>query len=71
MNVEDKSKTPLKTILRSILIIIWWVCIWGLTDYLIHHMASKDVIRKPVLYIGLMLLVLGTIGLDPQLLYHM
>jgi hypothetical protein len=71
MNLQDKTKSPIKTIARSILIIIWWVCIWGLTDYIIHHMSSKNIMIKPILYIGLMLLVLGTIGLDPQILYHM
>jgi hypothetical protein len=71
MNLQDKTKSPIKTIARSILIILWWVCIWGLTDYIIHHMSSKNIMIKPILYIGLMLLVLGTIGLDPQILYHM
>jgi hypothetical protein len=68
MDIQDKHKSPGKTIARSILIIIWWVCIWGLADHVIHHMASKDPLRKIVVYVGLMLLVLGTIGLDPNLL---
>jgi len=71
MDEQDKSRVPLKTIARSIMIIVWWVCVWGLTDYIIHHMASKCPIRKLAVYIGLMLLVLGTIGLDPHMLHHM
>lgn len=71
MDPQDKLKSPGKTVARSILIIIWWVCVWGLTDHIIHHMASKDPMQKIVLYVGLMLLVLGTIGLDPHTLHHM
>jgi len=71
MNTQDKLNDPVKTVARSILIIIWWVCVWGLTDHVIHHMASKDPLRKLALYVGLILLVLGTIGLDPHILYHM
>jgi len=71
MDNQDKVKSPGKTVARSILIIIWWVCVWGLTDHVIHHMASKDPLRKIAVYVGLMLLVLGTIGLDPHLLHHM
>jgi hypothetical protein len=71
MNEQDKTRVPLKTIARSIMIIVWWVCVWGLTDHVIHHMASKCPMRKLIVYIGLMLLVLGTIGLDPNMLHHM
>jgi hypothetical protein len=71
MDNQDKTKNPIKTVARSVFIIVWWVCVWGLTDYIIHHMASKDPFRKVIVYIGLMLLVLGTIGLDPHMLYHM
>jgi len=70
METQDKIKNPIKTVARSIFIIVWWVCIWGLTEHIIHHMASKDPFRKILLYIGLMLLVLGTIGLDPKMLNH-
>jgi len=71
MPTEDKKDVPIKTILRSFLIIVWWVSIWGITDFVIHHMSNKDPMRKIAFYIGLMLIVIGTIGLDPHLLYHM
>jgi len=71
MSEQDKTKTPMKTIVRSILIIVWWVAVWGLTDHVIHHMSNKSPMRKLALYVGLMLLVLGTIGLDPHMLHHM
>jgi amino acid transporter len=71
MKRKDSNKTPIKIIVRSILIIIWWLCVWGLTDHIIHHMTFKNPMRKIAIYIGLMLLVLGTIGLDPNILQHM
>ena len=71
MDCRDKLDNPTKTIARSVLIIIWWVCVWGLTDFIIHHMANKDPYRKVAFYIGLMAIVLGTLGLDPHLLHHM
>ena len=71
MDPHDKVANPTRTIVRSILIIIWWVCIWGLTDYIVHHIASKSPYHKVVFYVGLILIILGTIGLDPQMLHHM
>ena len=71
MDTHDKLNNPTKTIARSILIIVWWVCIWGLTDYIIHHLSDKDPLRKVAFYVGLMVVVLGCIGLDPSMLQHM
>lgn len=71
MEPVDKMSNPFQTIARSILIIIWWVSVWGLADFIIHHMSSKDPARKIIFYIGTMLLILGTVGLDPHILYHM
>ena len=71
MDTHDKLVNPTRTIIRSILIIVWWVSVWGLADFVIHHMANKDPYRKVVFYLGLMTIVLGTIGLDPHMLYHM
>ena len=70
METQDKIKNPVKTVARSVFIIVWWVCIWGLTEHMIHHMSSKDPFRKVLVYIGLMLIVLGTLGLDPKMLNH-
>jgi len=71
MDKNDKVANPVMTIVRSILIIIWWVSIWGLTDHIIHHISSKNPFHKIIFYVGLMLIILGTIGLDPHMLYHM
>lgn len=71
MDAHDKLNNPTRTIARSILIIVWWVSIWGLTDYIIHHLAYKDPLRKVVFYVGLMIIVLGCVGLDPNMLHHM
>ena len=68
---SENINNPLRTIARSILIIVWWVSIWGLTDFIIHHMASKNPFRKVAFYLGLMAIVLGCVGLDPHMLYHM
>jgi len=71
MEKDDKMANPVRTIVRSALIIIWWVCIWGLTDYFIHHISSKSPFHKIIFYIGLMVIILGTLGLDPHMLYYM
>jgi len=70
MDPHDKMVNPARTIARSVLIIIWWVCIWGLTEIIIHHISIKSTLHKVVFYAGLMLLILGTIGLDPHMLHH-
>jgi hypothetical protein len=71
MDTNDKVNNPTRTLARSILIIVWWVCIWGLTDFIIHHMARKNPFRKIAFYIGLMAIVLGCVGLDPTMLNYM
>jgi len=71
MEPSDKISNPFRTIARSILIIVWWVSVWGLMDMIVHHMSSKDPARKILFYIGNMIIVLGTIGLDPHVLHHM
>ena len=71
MDINDKVNNPAKTIARSILLIIWWVCIWGLTDFVIHHLSNKDPLRKVAFYVGLLTIIIGCVGLDPNMLNYM
>lgn len=68
---QGRVSNPTKTILRSLLIIVWWVCIWELVNYAIHYLSSKSLFQKPIIYIGLIAIILGTVGLDPHVLDHM
>ncbi len=68
---HDGINNTTHTILRSFLIIVWWVSVWELTMYAVNHIASNSPFHKIIIYIGLMLIVIGTIGLDPKMLQHM
>ena len=68
--VHDRINSPKHTILRSFLIIIWWVSVWELTMYAVNHISSNSPFHKIIIYIGLMLIIIGTVGFDPYMLEH-
>jgi hypothetical protein len=68
MKTEDaNSKSVGRTIFDSVLVIVWWVSIWGITEYVVHHVNSKNPFRVFITYIGLLLMVLGVVYLDERI----
>lgn len=59
------------SLLRSILVVIWWIGTWGLTDTIIHSLTANSVIHKIIIYVSLILLVLGTIVIKPSIIQHL
>ncbi len=56
-----------KPLLHSILTILWWVGIWGLTELAIEYATKYHIPSKPFFYIGLLLLVSVVLYFDPNL----
>ena len=59
------------SLLRSILVVVWWIGTWGLTDTIIHSLTANSVIYKIIIYTSLILLVLGTIAIKPSMINHL
>jgi len=59
------------TIIRSLLVLAWWIGIWGLADTFVHGVFRGSVQARLVFYGALVLLVSGTIYIQPQLLEHL
>jgi hypothetical protein len=59
------------SLLRSILVVAWWIGTWGLTDTIIHSLTDSSVLHKIIIYISLILLVLGTVALKPSMIHHL
>ena len=67
MKTEDAiPKSTMRTILDSVLVIVWWVSIWGITEYIVYHVNRKNPYRVFITYIGLLLMILGVVYLDEQ-----
>lgn len=52
----------------STLVVLWWVGIWGITDWIVHHISGTNAMKKLILYIGLSAMVAGTVALSPDAL---
>ncbi len=52
----------------SILLIFFWIAVWGITEDTVEWLAEKYSVKKVYIYWGLLLVILGFIALFPQLL---
>ena len=60
------------TILRSLLVLAWWIGIWGLADTFVHGLFKGSITARLVFYSTLIVLVGGTIAFaQPGLLEHL
>lgn len=57
-------------IIRSFLLVVWWIGLWGLIEILIHQFTKNSVMAKAIMYMGLLGLVAGTVALNPAILEH-
>jgi len=54
----------------SALAIVWWACIWGIFEEIIHRVSNKNPFNKVLLYsFGIFLIILLVYRM-PQLLEH-
>jgi hypothetical protein len=60
-----------KAILYSVLLILWWVGIWGIADTVIHLVFKGHTMKELAVYIGLVTIVLVVIFINPEFVSRM
>jgi hypothetical protein len=56
--------------LYSILVVIWWACVWGIFEEIIDRISNKNPSNKMLLYsFGIFIIILLVYRI-PQLLEH-
>ena len=69
--MEKPPHIPIKkNILRSVLVILWWVSVWGIAEIFVHQFSNTNPIRKMIFYGALLIIVLGVVSIDPTLSNH-
>ena len=43
----------------STIVILWWVCIWGLFEEVIHHVSNKNPLNKVIIYVSVICIIIG------------
>ncbi len=57
-----------KAILYSLLLILWWIGVWGIADTVIHLVFKGETMKELGVYLFLVSVVLFFIVLSPELL---
>lgn len=54
----------------SILIILWWIALWGLLDTLLHSFIAGSRTKALFVYSSILTFVVGITWIRPDLLEH-
>jgi hypothetical protein len=60
-----------KAVAYSILIILWWIGIWGTADTIIHMVFKGETMKELGVYLFFIVTVLVVIFLNPEFLDRM
>ena len=60
-----------KTILYSVLMILWWIGIWGIADTVIHLVFKGATLKELGVYIFFVVFVLSVITFFPDLIHKL
>lgn len=60
-----------KAVLYSIVLILWWVAIWGIADTVIHLVFKGQTMKELALYFFIVACILSLIYMYPDLLERM
>lgn len=60
-----------KAVLYSVLLIFWWIGIWGIADTVIHTVFQGSTIKELGVYIFFVVSVLLAIYMYPEIAEHM
>jgi hypothetical protein len=60
-----------KAVLYSIVLILWWVGVWGIADTLIHMVFKGETMKELGIYIFFVATVLVLVFMNPELLERM
>jgi hypothetical protein len=60
-----------KAVLYSVILIIWWIGVWGIADTMIHLVFKGHTMKELGVYIFFVTSVLVLIFLNPELIERM
>ncbi|NBO61369.1 MAG: hypothetical protein EBU82_10415 [Flavobacteriia bacterium] len=60
-----------KPLVYSVLLIIWWIGVWGIADTVIHIVFKGQTMKELGVYIGFVTFVLFVIFVHPEFLERM
>ena len=60
-----------KAVLYSIVLILWWVGVWGIADTLIHMVFKGESMKELGVYIFFVATVLVLVFVNPEVLERM
>ena len=50
--------------------VFWWIAVWGLFDIIIQTFTKKNKTTLFFVYLGILALIVGLVGLKRELLEH-
>ncbi len=59
--------TPIKAVLYSLLLILWWIGVWGIADTVIHLVFKGETMKELGVYIAFVTIVLVLVFINPEL----
>ena len=59
-----------KTVFYSVILITWWIGVWGLADTVIHMVFKGETMKELGVYIFMITFVLFLIYVNPELIEH-
>ena len=60
-----------KAVFYSVILILWWIGVWGIADTLIHMVFKGETMKELGVYIFFVTIVLVIIFVHPELLERM
>lgn len=60
-----------KAVVYSVILIIWWIGVWGIADTIIHLVFQGETMKELGVYIFFVTLVLFIIFLHPEIIERM
>lgn len=60
-----------KAVFYSVILILWWVGVWGIADTVIHLLFKGETMKELGVYIFFVVTVLALIFIYPELLDRM
>jgi hypothetical protein len=60
-----------KAVAYSIILILWWVAVWGIANTVIHLIFKGDTLKELGVYLFLVMTILVLIFVNPELVDRM
>jgi hypothetical protein len=67
----EKINKAEKTIIHSILPVLWWIAIWEITEIVIHWCVKHHIQGRLIFYIGMLTIISGILYFDPTVITHL